>query len=83
MTDQKAIRTETIRCQGITVVIVSEEDARTMSARFALRCVLRDLRALARAIWRNVQSFFATFRAGHRYVTCWWTRDEYRPGKKN
>jgi hypothetical protein len=60
--------------EEITIVILSEPEAKEVSVRYALRCIGRDFSSLFRALWRHIKRFFKTVSDGWIYTNCWWTR---------
>jgi len=62
------------RPENVTVVILSEEEAKELSVRHALRCIVRDCRFLVRAFMHHGHRFQGTMSRGYVYKNFWWTR---------
>ena len=62
------------RPENVTVVILSEEEAKETSVRHSLRCIVRDFRFLCQALARHCRRFGRTFAHGWSYKNHWWTR---------
>ena len=62
------------RLKNVTVVILSEEEAKEVSVRYSLRCIFRDTRFLARALLAHLQRFFGPVTRGYLHRDRWWTR---------
>ena len=60
------------RSENVTVVILSEEEAKEISVRHCLRCILRDCWFLARAVCRLFRRYFAVCTQGALYKNHWW-----------
>ncbi len=62
----------------VTIVIVSEEEAKEASVRHALRCLWRDGGFLVKAMVRQGRRFAATVTRGWEYKNRWWTRYDHQ-----
>jgi hypothetical protein len=62
--------------ENVTVIILSEEEAKELSVRHALRCLWRDCRYLCRALWRHVVHYRRVFARGWMHTNHWWMRRE-------
>jgi len=60
--------------ENVTVVILSDEEAKEVSVRHSLRCIGRDCWFLCRALMRHGRRFFGIFARGWSHKNRWWTR---------
>jgi hypothetical protein len=61
------------RPENVTIVILSDEQAKELSVLHSLRCLVRDFRFLAHAFLRHGRIFCGTVGRGYRHVNHWWT----------
>jgi hypothetical protein len=59
---------------NLTIVILSEPEAKELSVRHALRCIARDVRFLCKAIGRHRRQFFEVIARGYEQRDQWWKR---------
>jgi hypothetical protein len=64
------------RPKNVTIVILSEDEAKELSVRRSLRSILRDCRFLVRALWSHWRGYGRTVARGCEFKNCWWTRRE-------
>jgi len=64
------------RPENVTVVILCEEQAKELSVRHSVRCIVRDCWFLALAVAGHCRRFGRTFTRGWMYKNCWWTQPE-------
>jgi hypothetical protein len=62
--------------EHMTVVIVSEEEAKTASVRFALRYLWRDCGYLWQAVMHHARRYAEKFSRGWNFKNRWWTRSD-------
>jgi hypothetical protein len=60
--------------ENVTVVIMSEEEAKECSVRYALGCLGRDCRFLCRALAGHGRRYGQVFVRGWMFTNYWWTR---------
>lgn len=60
--------------KNVTIVILSDEEAKELSVRHSLRCIARDCRVLFRALVGHYRRYSRVFRQGWSHKNCWWTR---------
>ncbi len=66
----------TRKSEQVTVVIVSEEEAKAASVRFALRYLWRDCGYLRQAVMRHARRYMEKFSRGWSFKNRWWTRSD-------
>jgi hypothetical protein len=59
---------------NLTIVILSETQAKEASVRHALRCIARDVGSLCKALGRHRREFFAVITRGYEQRDQWWKR---------
>ena len=64
------------RPENVTVVILSDTEAKELSVRHSLRCILRDCWFLCRALGRHWRRYCRVYAHGWLYKHSWWTRCE-------
>ena len=57
----------------VTIVVLSEEEAKELSVRHSLRCIGRDCRFLCRALAGHWRRYSRSFDRGWTYTNNWWT----------
>ena len=62
------------RPENVTVVILSEEEAKEISVRHSLRCIARDCWFLCRALGRHLRRYCKLYVRGWIYKNHWWAR---------
>ena len=62
--------------ENVTVVILSDAEAKELSVRHSLRCIGRDCWFLARAIAGHARRYRRTFTKGWSHKNRWWTQRE-------
>jgi hypothetical protein len=64
------------RPENVTVVILSDAEAKEISVRHSLRCIGRDCRYLLVALGRHGRRYGRIFGRAWSYKNRWWTHRE-------
>ena len=57
---------------NVTVVVLSETEAKEISVRYSLRCICRDCWYLVKALARHCNRYYRVYTRGLFYKNHWW-----------